>query len=184
MLIYDNHLYKIKSSDFSNKIVVFDRDDTIISDPLNNKEKNALIWNKGALNLMSKIQNTHKCWLAIISNQARIHDRSQSIRDLEFITQQIFLETFKNKIFLSYVLYCPHSREQTTRCGCRKPDVGMLEFLRNRIDIPLNNFIFVGNAESDKQAAFNFNIKFIRYNNEFSTIGNRIDSFFSGMSSL
>ncbi len=183
-MIYENHLYKIKGTDFSNKIVVFDRDDTIISDPFHNQDKNTLNWNYGALDLMSKLQNSHKCWLAVISNQARIHDGSQSIRDLEFLTQQIFLDTFKSKILLSYVLYCPHSREQTTRCGCRKPDVGMLEFLRNRIDIPLDNFIFVGNAESDKQAAFNFNIKFIKYNNEFSTIGNRIDSFFSGMISL
>ena len=178
LLIYKNSLFQFSSTNFSNKLVVFDRDDTIISDPFKNKDKSLLLWNNGALELMSEIQKIHKCWLAVISNQARIHDGSQKVANLEILTQQLFSDTFEKNISLSYVLYCPHSREQIASCGCRKPDVGMLRFLRDKLDIPQMNFVFIGNSETDAQAALNFDIKFIKYIDEFESIKSKIDLYF------
>lgn len=179
MLVFQNPFFHSDLVNFSNKIVVFDRDDTLILDPFKDLDKKMLTWNSGVLKLMHEIQKNHKCWLAVISNQARIHDGSQRVEDLETFTNQIFSESFLQNVLMSHILYCPHSREQETRCVCRKPSTGMLDFLFNNFEIPKNNFIFIGNSDSDEKTALNFKIKFIRYLGDINFIENEVNSYFS-----
>jgi D-glycero-D-manno-heptose 1,7-bisphosphate phosphatase len=48
---------------------------------------------------------------------------------------------------------CPHLPE--SRCACRKPAPGMLLHIMGHFGVPARRTLFVGNAESDRQAAMN-----------------------------
>jgi D-glycero-D-manno-heptose 1,7-bisphosphate phosphatase len=49
------------------------------------------------------------------------------------------------------IALCPHRIEEA--CGCRKPEPGMLTRLMNAFDVTPERTVFVGNAESDREAA-------------------------------
>lgn len=58
-----------------------------------------------------------------------------------------------------FVALCPHALD--ARCGCRKPEPGMLIDLMLRAKARPSATVFVGNAECDRQAAARAGVLFV-----------------------
>ncbi|MCF6775948.1 D-glycero-beta-D-manno-heptose 1,7-bisphosphate 7-phosphatase [Thiotrichales bacterium 19X7-9] len=58
---------------------------------------------------------------------------------------------------IDYIAYCPHGPNDN--CQCRKPNIGLIEEISNKLLIPLNKQVFfVGDSYKDIQAANTANI--------------------------
>ena len=136
------------------KIVVLDRDGVINVDLMSYvtvPEDFKPI--KGSLEAISKL-NKSGYLVAIATNQACINKGIISDKELLDIHNFMFklLEQYNGKV--DYISYCPHDYS-TEVCFCRKPETGLLKNIESHFDISLKECFFVGDKETDVQAAIN-----------------------------
>jgi D-glycero-D-manno-heptose 1,7-bisphosphate phosphatase len=89
--------------------------------------------------------------IIIISNQAAVGKGLLEPSDLENITAQLHQTLLKDGVFLSAAYYCPHLLGED--CSCRKPRPGLLLQAAHDFNIDLSRSIFIGDSDTDLQAA-------------------------------
>jgi histidinol-phosphate phosphatase family protein len=89
--------------------------------------------------------------MIIISNQAAVGKGLLQPAGLEKITNKMHQALAGDGTFLAAAYYCTHRREDN--CSCRKPKPGLLFSAAEDFNIDLSRSIFVGDSESDIQAA-------------------------------
>ena len=92
----------------------------------------------------------------VITNQSGIGRGYYSQKDFEKITKYMVLAFATEGIKITKVYYCPHAPQE--KCRCRKPSPQMIVEAAKECDIDLQNSIFIGDKESDMQAAYNAGI--------------------------
>lgn len=92
----------------------------------------------------------------VITNQSGIGRGYYSQKDFEKITKYMVLAFAKEGVEITKVYYCPHAPQE--KCQCRKPSPQMIIEAAKEFDIDLKNSIFIGDKESDMQAAQNAGI--------------------------
>jgi len=92
--------------------------------------------------------------IIVATNQACIGSGIASEEEIkevnEFMTQKITEVGGK----IEAVMVCPH--KQDARCGCRKPEIGLLVQAEKELNQNLKGTYFIGDKESDVLAALNF----------------------------
>ncbi len=149
----------MENTSFHKKAVFFDRDGVL------NIKRNDYVKSEKELVIISGIEKglsllqKNGFELFIITNQSVINRGIISL-DMEEKINQKLLDYLKNYgIKISKIYICPHRPNEN--CSCRKPQPGLIQkaFLENEIDIKKSWFI--GDSDSDKQAAINANCKFL-----------------------
>lgn len=88
--------------------------------------------------------------IIVITNQAAINRGIVSAETVEEINQRMVMEVEAAGGRVDRVYYCRHRPDE--RCGCRKPQPGLLKKAAADLDIELKGSYLVGDAWSDIQA--------------------------------
>ena len=136
------------------KIVILDRDGVINVDLMayvtSPEEFEAI---EGSLEAMAKLTiNGYK--IAVATNQACIEKEIISEEELRNVHVHMInlLSDIGGKV--NYIAYCPHAPE--SKCKCRKPEVGLLEEIEQKLNTSLKGKYFIGDKESDITAGRSF----------------------------
>jgi histidinol-phosphate phosphatase family protein len=89
--------------------------------------------------------------MIVISNQAAVGKRLVTAARLEEITVRMQQLLLSDGTTLTAAYYCIHRREQN--CPCRKPKPGLLQSAAEDFSIELRRSIFIGDSDTDVQAA-------------------------------
>ena len=89
--------------------------------------------------------------MIVISNQAAVGKGLLDKTVLEDITLKMHRVLATEGTFLTGAYYCPHRPDED--CACRKPKPALLVSAANDFGIDLSRSIFVGDSETDEQAA-------------------------------
>lgn len=97
--------------------------------------------------------------IGIASNQAGVAAGYLSEETALDLLRDMFFEAFGFHGRHDLILICPHS--PSTACNCRKPKAGMLDCIRFEAQSSFKRTLFVGDLESDEQAARNNYVDFM-----------------------
>ena len=89
--------------------------------------------------------------LIVVSNQAAVGKGLLDVARLEKITARMQQTLRDDGTLLAAAYYCPHRPDEN--CGCRKPKPELLYKAASDFNIELSRSVFVGDSESDVQAA-------------------------------
>jgi D-glycero-D-manno-heptose 1,7-bisphosphate phosphatase len=89
--------------------------------------------------------------MIIISNQAAVGKGLLRRDVLEKITAQLQQTLLADGTVLAAAYYCPHRRDED--CVCRKPKPGLLYKAAGDWNVDLSRSIFIGDSDTDVQAA-------------------------------
>lgn len=147
--------------------VFFDRDGTLNFDEGYTHKLEDLTWINGAIDTI-RLCNDRGYYVFVVSNQAGVargyYGEAEVIRFHDYM--QKCLQKFGAHI--DDFTFCPHHVEGVVSpydvdCTCRKPKTGLLDDLKLKWPIDLDHSIFIGDSESDMQAARNFGIRGIKF---------------------
>jgi D-glycero-D-manno-heptose 1,7-bisphosphate phosphatase len=86
----------------------------------------------------------------VITNQAIINRGIVSPRTVDAINRRMVREIEAAEGRIEMVAYCPHRPEE--RCGCRKPQPGLLLQVARRYGVNLRDAVLIGDALTDIEA--------------------------------
>jgi D-glycero-D-manno-heptose 1,7-bisphosphate phosphatase len=99
--------------------------------------------------------------LFIVSNQGGISKQLYTNNDIQSLHIELH-ETFNQQgINIKAISFCPHHPE-IEKCLCRKPDSLMIEKLLAKYKVDPVKSYFIGDSQSDMEAASNAGIRSIR----------------------
>ena len=155
----------MENTSFHKKAVFFDRDGVL------NEKREDYVKSVDELTIISGIEKRLSLLqqngfeLFIITNQSVINRGIISLDMEEKINQKLLDYLKKYRIKISKIYICPHRPDEN--CSCRKPKPGLIlkAALENSID--LKQSWFMGDSDSDKQAAINAGCNFILINPKF-----------------
>ena len=132
------------------KVIFLDRDGVINQEVgyLHNSKDFKFI--DGTFDACKKFQ-TLGYKLIIVTNQSGIARGYFNENDYKNLTQWMLGQFYKNSISILDIFYCPHGPE--SKCDCRKPKPGMINFLIKKFNIDINRSWLIGDRETDIQAA-------------------------------
>jgi D-glycero-D-manno-heptose 1,7-bisphosphate phosphatase len=89
--------------------------------------------------------------MIVVSNQAAVGKGLLDSAGLEGITVQMQQALLEDGTTLAAAYYCPHRSDEN--CVCRKPKPELLFRASSDFNIELNRSVFIGDSQSDVQAA-------------------------------
>src|SRR5438874_10238022 len=89
--------------------------------------------------------------MIIISNQSAVGKGLLKPDTLEEITTQLHITLRAEGAILAAAYYCPHKADEN--CSCRKPKPGLLYKAGEDFCVDLTRSVFVGDSDTDVQAA-------------------------------
>jgi D-glycero-D-manno-heptose 1,7-bisphosphate phosphatase len=101
-----------------------------------------------------RLATDHGLSIYIVTNQAGIAKGLYTEEDFMTLTRKMLAQMSALGIRIADVLYCPHHPEGTVAayrkaCGCRKPEVGLLEPVIARGDFGADSMALIGDKNSD-----------------------------------
>ena len=100
----------------------------------------------------------------IITNQSAIGRKIISEKKLDEIHTELKNYLNQHDTYVDSIYYCPHTPEEN--CSCRKPKPGLLIKANNDFGINLEESYFIGDSESDLNAAKEARCKGILLDND------------------
>jgi D-glycero-D-manno-heptose 1,7-bisphosphate phosphatase len=85
--------------------------------------------------------------LFIITNQSGIARGYYSEADFEVLSNWLLSFLKKKKIIITEILHCPHITSDN--CNCRKPNTGMIDEIKIKYEIDIENSWIIGDKKSD-----------------------------------
>jgi histidinol-phosphate phosphatase family protein len=149
-------------STFSKGVVVFDRDGTLIEDAGQHNNPEGLVFLPGVIEAL-KVLNSLNYGIAVASNQSGLESEKFSLEKL-----MRFNDSLKEALSLNgageihLIAICPHLG--TSNCTCRKPKPGLLQEIEKSGIGEI--CLFVGNSDSDRQAADSHCIEYLDVNSQ------------------
>ena len=89
--------------------------------------------------------------MIIISNQAAVGKGLLDTAGLEEITNKMYQDLVGDGTILAAAYYCTHRPDEN--CACRKPKPALLFAAATDFNIDLRRSVFIGDSETDMQAA-------------------------------
>lgn len=142
-----------------NKAVFLDRDGVI-----NNPGENYYVFKKEDFVINTHIFSRLKEYikqgylLIIISNQGGISKGLYTKEHVEEINQYMNNSLNENNIKITETYFCPH-HNNIENCICRKPDSLLIEKAIARFNIDKSQSFFIGDSQTDAQAAIKADVK-------------------------
>ena len=146
----------------ASKAIFLDRDGVLVDN-----SKHYYIWNADQLNLIDGIAENLKMLLQkgfklfIVSNQGGISRGKYTKKDIINLHDELTRTFQLNGIEITDIIFCPHHPD-IEKCLCRKPDSLMLEKLIAKHKIDKASSFFIGDSQSDMEAAANAEINGIQ----------------------
>ena len=134
-----------------NKAVFLDRDGDI------NEKRNDHVKNIDEFKIFNGVGDAIKLLrdkgylVIIITNQSAIGRKIISEKKLDEIHTELKNYLNQHDTYVDSIYYCPHTPEEN--CNCRKPKPGLLIKATSDFDIDLEKSYFIGDSESDLNAA-------------------------------
>jgi D-glycero-D-manno-heptose 1,7-bisphosphate phosphatase len=135
------------------KAIFLDRDGIII-----NNDTHYYIWKLEQMEFVDGIFDNLR-WLSqkgfllfIVSNQGGISKGIYKTEDILNLHAELNLKLLNEGIEIKDIVFCPHHPE-VENCMCRKPDSLMIDKLIYKYKISNSDSYFIGDTESDMQAA-------------------------------
>jgi D-glycero-D-manno-heptose 1,7-bisphosphate phosphatase len=129
-----------------NKVVVLDRDGTIVVDRHYLADPDALEFKPGAAAGLRRMSDMG-FRLVIITNQSGIARRIFSLSRLEEIHARLRQMLDSAGVRLDGIYFCPH--EPADACECRKPKLGLMRRASEELGFDMSEAIVIGDKESD-----------------------------------
>ncbi len=135
-------------------IIFLDRDGTIIVDKVYLNDPNEVEFIDGVIEGLKKLY-LYGFKLVIVTNQSGISRGLVQLENLNLIHKKMVnvLKSFGIEIYRIY--YCPHL--PSDNCSCRKPKIGLVEELLDKIDV--NNSFVIGDKDTDVLFGKNLGVK-------------------------
>ncbi len=135
------------------KVVFLDRDGVINRD----SEDYVKNWSEfefipGSLDAISRLASA-EFTVFVITNQSAINRKIVQPRTLEYIHSMMKKEVELRGGGVTDIFYCPHIPED--KCGCRKPEPGLILEAKRKYDIDLYGSCMVGDSVKDIECAKN-----------------------------
>ncbi|MGD9160548.1 MAG: D-glycero-beta-D-manno-heptose 1,7-bisphosphate 7-phosphatase [Desulfobacteraceae bacterium] len=113
-----------------------------------------------------KLLNENNYLVIVVTNQSGIARGYFSIELVEEIHTYMKDSLKKEGAEIDAVFFCPHYpgsrlKEYDIKCGCRKPNTGMIRQALDKFDIDLTQSYMIGDHYTDLEFASNANIKSI-----------------------
>jgi D-glycero-D-manno-heptose 1,7-bisphosphate phosphatase len=89
--------------------------------------------------------------VCVATNQSGVARGYYDIDDLDRIHEKLMYELAAYGGYIDEVFFCPHHPDD--RCGCRKPEPGMLYRIQEKYGVNLSTTYFVGDSDFDIKAA-------------------------------
>ncbi len=138
------------------QLVILDRDG-VINEDSDDYIKSVDEWQPiaGSIEALKKLkQNEIK--VAIATNQSGIARGLFDLFDLHQMHQKLYQLLAEDADAICHIACCPHAPDD--QCDCRKPDIGMLQEISQKLNIALTPEVyFVGDSFKDVQAALRAN---------------------------
>ncbi len=138
------------------KLLVLDRDGTLIDNIPYLKDKNFIKFKSGVFNALLSAQSKNFEFV-VATNQSGIGRNLLSIVDVTDIHGEISKQLLSEGINLNEFIFCPHI--PNFGCECRKPNNAMIEEIIKVKRIDRNNVFLIGDMLTDAQAAAKSGIK-------------------------
>ena len=141
------------------RTLLLDRDQTLIADSGYFHDVNQIKYLDNQFDFISQLNDAGVA-VILVSNQSGIARGIFPIQASIDVNREItkFFEKMNGSICAS--LFCPHL--PNSGCECRKPEVQMLEFAFKLTGSPVASSLFIGDQESDANAAKNFGMPFAK----------------------
>ena len=155
---------------FKKKCIFLDRDGVINYDYGYVFKKNNFTWKKNVKKAI-KFLNDNNYYVIVISNQSGIGRGFYKEKDVEklhtWINSQLNLYgAYIDKFYYSPFYIFSKYKIYKTGFSLRKPNIGMFKSACKDFEIIKKKSYFVGDKDIDRQAAKNFNIKYINVDNK------------------
>ncbi|HET9733617.1 MAG TPA: HAD-IIIA family hydrolase [Acidimicrobiales bacterium] len=100
---------------------------------------------------------SHGSPVVVVSNQGCLSRRYLDSKTLEAIHQKLLDHLAGHHVQVTAIYVCPHHPAATEpadrRCGCRKPEPGLLVAAAADLAIDLSRSVFLGDQDTDRRAA-------------------------------
>ena len=130
------------------KLVIFDKDGTLVVDPGYVHKISDFDWNPNGLKLL-KLASANGACICVVSNQSGIENNFFSRRQSIKFCKHLIRMARKIDVQIKKIIICPHSSTSGLRCNCRKPNIGMFLKLRKYNWARDLDTIMVGNSVTD-----------------------------------
>lgn len=155
---------------YSKPAVFLDRDGVI------NKDKGYVFKYKDISyinNISNCIQllNNNNFYVFVVSNQSGIGRGYYTSQDVDKLHKKINLDLLNNYAHIDEFVYAPYYKFSKKNFfykdkKMRKPNTGMIDYLKKNWSINKNKSLIIGDKESDKNLAINSNFKYLILNRQ------------------
>jgi D-glycero-D-manno-heptose 1,7-bisphosphate phosphatase len=132
------------------KYIILDRDGVINHDS-DKYIKSPDEWHPitGSLEAIAEL-NRAGYHVVIATNQSGVGRGYYDLEMLSMIHEKLMRELSSVGGYVDEIFFCPHHPDD--KCGCRKPQPGMLYQIRDRYSLDLKNTYFIGDSSADIEA--------------------------------
>jgi D-glycero-D-manno-heptose 1,7-bisphosphate phosphatase len=135
------------------KVVFLDRDGVINRDSPNYiKSWSEFEFLPGSLEAITLL-TLNEFATIVITNQSVINRKMVSIKELDYMHTMMKKAVISNGGQITDIFYCPHIPED--RCGCRKPNPGLILKAKQTYRIDIATSVMVGDSAKDIECARN-----------------------------
>lgn len=144
------------------KAIFLDRDGVLI-----NNHEHYYIWKQEQMQLVDGVFENLKLLiqkgflLFIVSNQGGISKKIYTKTDILKLHEELNQSLKNNGIEIQEIVFCPHHPE-IEQCMCRKPESLLIDKLVAKYKLCKSASYFIGDSESDMQAASKAGIQGIK----------------------
>ena len=156
LLTNNPHLVEYAKLHFA-KLVIFDRDQTLILDKGYTHAPEDLNFLEGALEAVA-FANSIGAGVAIATNQSGVGRGLFSLQEMDKFHKLLVDHVHaKTGVQISAISACLHTPE--SKCLCRKPEPGLLLSLLSKLGVAKEDAVFLGNSDTDLKAGISAGVQ-------------------------
>jgi D-glycero-D-manno-heptose 1,7-bisphosphate phosphatase len=159
-------VYKIGEKQTANRVLLLDRDNTIVLD------ESGYLYEPSRLKVLPKVvegltfAKSLGYGIAIVTNQSGIGRGFFTALDMELFHKSLLEVISSNQELVQLIIVCPHAPDELGApvCTCRKPNTQMIDEALEYFDAEVENTILIGDKNSDLLAAERCGVRGVNIN--------------------